>query len=259
LESLEDDLHSLALSSDDRVRREVGIDEPDPADVGTADTVQRFRGKGAVAARSQGAFVHQQDAEAARAGLRVGTRQHADQVTTGGVVDQPLLAVQPVPVGARPRRDLVGQQVTAVVAFGQPPRHHRTLRHLRAQPAALLRRAPDPYRCGAQECLAVADRHRQVPPGDHPEHLQGVVVPVQHTAGGDRDVVRRYAEEVQLPADVHGELLAGVQRCAPLVGEDPPRIAWVSEAVVEGSGRPEERMGHAVLPTRADIAGLSSW
>ena len=170
LERLEDHVQATADIADDHVGRDRGSGEADPADVRAADAVCPDLRQAAVGARFEPALVDEEQAESERPTPRAGPREDAGQLGPRGVVDQPLLAVEPPRLLVGRGRELAREQVAAVIALGEPPGDQPPGPDLLGEPPALALASRHPHRDRPQKRLGVRDRDGQVAAGHGPDH-----------------------------------------------------------------------------------------
>ncbi len=211
LERLEHRLDAAADVADEGVLGDGGVVEGDAADVGAADAVGGDLRPVAVAAVGERPLVDEEEAEAAGAAGRVGAGEYGDQVAAGGVVDQPFLAVEhPAGAGAG-RGEFAGEQVAAVVAFGEAPGGDGAALDLRAQGGGLCGVAGDPGAGAAEEGLGVGDGDGEVAAGYGAQEAQQFAVVVEEAAVAGGHVVAGQPEVVERPDRGGGERLPLVE------------------------------------------------
>lgn len=214
-----------------------GAVEGDAADVGPPDAVGSHLGQRPVTAGGQPVLVDQEETEATGAAPLVGAGEDAQEPTPRRVVDEPLLPVEPPSALGSTGGELSGEQVAAVVALGQGPGGHGTGAYVRGETGRLGGAARDLDGGGAEEGLAVCDRHRQVAAGHGAQELDEFDMVVQEAAVAGVDVVGGEAEVVELAAGFGGKPLLAVQGGHRAGAEDAVAGVGLSQEPVESEHR----------------------
>ena len=192
-------------------------------------------------------FVHQENAEAARAPLGGRPREDRDKGAPRGVVDAPLLALETIRRAHERSDDLVRREVAPMCLFGQGEPARVPLAQQRRDPRALCLIARDPDWQGGEEALSRRDSEREVAARDHPPQLEQPIEAPKRTTRSERDELGKIVDVDEGTPRRVGKGFGFVGPKRRLVTGRRGRVARIPELTLERlRERPEVHLGGVV-------------